>query len=126
MSPDIRPMCFGAPDFRSCTHADDALESRRAHRARLMGAAGSHLPPNRPQITQRAPDCHSASSAEAVRKQCGSSAGAVRKSRGSSAEVMRNGCGGNSEKMRKSCGGNAEWRNQCPQHKYFEYFELEN
>ena len=58
--------------------------------------------------TQRGPDCHSASSAEAVRKQCGSSAEAVRKSCGSSAEVMRNGCGGNSEQLRKSCGGNAE------------------
>ena len=57
---------------------------------------------------QRGADCHSASSAEAVRKQCGSSAEAVRKSCGSSAEVMRNGCGGNSEKLRKSCGGNAE------------------
>ena len=31
MSPDIRPMCLGAPDFLSCSLIDDALESRRAH-----------------------------------------------------------------------------------------------
>ena len=51
MSPDIRPMCLGAPDFLSCPLVNDALESRRVHPARLMGAADSHLPPNRPQIT---------------------------------------------------------------------------
>ena len=39
------------PGFLSCAHADDALESQRAYRARLMGAAETHLPPNRPQIT---------------------------------------------------------------------------
>ena len=31
MPPDIRPMCHGAPDFRSCSLIADALESRRVH-----------------------------------------------------------------------------------------------
>ena len=48
MPPDIRPMCFGAPDFLSCPLVNDSLESRRAHPACLMGAAETHLPPNRP------------------------------------------------------------------------------
>ena len=34
---------------------DDALESRRAHRAHRSGTADSHLPPNRPQITTLGP-----------------------------------------------------------------------
>ena len=34
---------------------DDAPESRRAHRARLMGAAETHLPQNRPQIIALGP-----------------------------------------------------------------------
>ena len=55
MSPGIRPMCFGAPDFISCPLVNDALESRRAHPACLMGAAETHFPPNRPQITTLAP-----------------------------------------------------------------------
>ena len=58
MSPGIRQMCLGAPDFRSCTHAYDALESRRAHRARLMGAATTHLPPNHPQTPDNHPRPH--------------------------------------------------------------------
>ena len=55
MSPNIRPMFLGAPDFLSCTHADDTLESRRAHPAFLTGVAETHLPPNRPQITALGP-----------------------------------------------------------------------
>ena len=52
MPPGIRPMFLGAPGFRSCPLVNDALlESRRAHPTCLMGAAETHLPPNRPQIT---------------------------------------------------------------------------
>ena len=54
-SPDIRPMCLGAPDFRSGSLIDDALESPRAHRAHPSGTATTHFPPNRPQITTLGP-----------------------------------------------------------------------
>ena len=37
MPPDIRPMRFVAPEFRSYPLVKDALESQRAHRARLTG-----------------------------------------------------------------------------------------
>ena len=47
MPPDIRPMCFGAPDFLSCPLVNDALESRRAHRALQSGAADDS-PPAKP------------------------------------------------------------------------------
>ena len=43
---DTFVLACGAPDFLSCSLIDDALESRRAHRARLMGAAETRLPPN--------------------------------------------------------------------------------
>ena len=55
MSPDIRSMCFGAPDFLSGSLIDDALESRRVHREHRPGTAETHLPPNRPQITTLGP-----------------------------------------------------------------------
>ena len=55
MSPDIRPMCLGAPGFRSGSLIVDALESRRAHRAHLPGTATTHFSPNRPQITTLGP-----------------------------------------------------------------------
>ena len=47
--PIFGPCALAPPAFvaRSCTHADGALESRRAHRARRMGAATTHFPPNR-------------------------------------------------------------------------------
>ena len=50
---------------------------------------------------QKGADCHSASSAEAVRKQCGSSAEAVRKQCGSSAEAVRKQCGSSAEAVRR-------------------------
>ena len=43
-TPDIRPMCFGAPDFRSCSLINDALESRRAQRALRSGTATTENP----------------------------------------------------------------------------------
>ena len=46
---------------------------------------------------QRGAECHSASTAEAVRKECGSSSEAVRKSCGGSAEAVRKSC----EKLRR-------------------------
>ena len=55
MPPGIRPMCLGAPDFSGCSLIDDALESPRAHRAHRSGAARTHLPPIRPQITTLGP-----------------------------------------------------------------------
>ena len=51
MPSDIRPICFGAPDFCSFPLVNDALESRRVHQEHRSGTAETHLPPNRPQIT---------------------------------------------------------------------------
>ena len=55
MTPDIRAMCFVAPDFLSGSLIDDGHERRRADRAHLSGTAETHLPPNRPQITTLGP-----------------------------------------------------------------------
>ena len=55
MTPDIRAMCFVAPDFRSGSLIDGGLERRHADRAHLSGTATTHLPPNRPQITTLGP-----------------------------------------------------------------------